>query len=70
MPKRLLDSQDKTTLLTAIGDSGWNIAIETLTQAKINDILNGVDQSKFINCFAIKVIFFGFHENSVWLIAL
>ncbi len=55
MPKWLLDSQDKTNLLTAIGDSGWSVAIETLPQATINNILNGVDNSEFINCLAFKV---------------
>ncbi len=55
MSKRFLDSPDKTNLLNDIGDSGWSVAIETLPQATINNILNGVDNSEFINFLAFKV---------------
>ncbi len=55
MTKWILDSADKTNLLNDIGDSGWSVAIETLPQATINNILNGVDNSKFINLLAFKV---------------
>ncbi len=54
MTKWILDSADKTNLLNDIGDSGWSVAIETLPQATINNILNGVDNSEFINCLALK----------------
>ncbi len=55
MTKWILDSADKTNLLNDIGDSGWSVTIETLPQATINNILNGVDNSKFINFLAFKV---------------